>query len=314
MKKILCIAQTCCDMIFGGLPQLPGHGQEVYGDSFTIRPGGGANTPINLGALGADVTFLTGIGADAPGDLILSVLEASGVKLAGAIQPPAAKTAVSAVLSTPQDRSFASYAGSEGAFFSPEQLEECIRQADIIHTYLGYSRAFGIGALCQKYGKELSLDVSSCDVENTAEVWRELEHCAWLKLNESEALQLTQSSDPYAALDTLALHVQKGVVITLGSNGSIGRKTGAEQNAVIRQEAVNMGPFRDTCGAGDAYAAGFLYGISTQLSMADAMEMGALLSGLCVTWLGGNTDALNCTMLGKRFCTNQRKTHTALHL
>lgn len=314
MKKILCIAQTCCDMIFGGLPQLPGPGQEIYSDSFSIRPGGGANTPINLGALGADVTFLTGIGADAVGNLILSAMDTSGVKIVGAIQPPGSKTAVSAVLSTPQDRSFASYAGTEGAFFSPEQLEEAIREADIVHTYLGYSRAFGIGKLCQKYGKELSLDVSCCDAEDMPAVWSELEHCAWLKLNESEAQQLTQLSDPCAALEKLARHVRKGAVITLGSAGSIGMEAGAAQNLVIRQDAICMGPFRDACGAGDAFAAGFLYGISSQLSMADAMEMGATLSGHCVTWLGGNTDALYCTMLGKRFCTNQRKTHTALHL
>ena len=66
-----------------------------------------------------------------------------------------------------------------------------------------------------------------------------------------------------------------------------------------------MGDFLDACGAGDAYAAGLLYGISGGNDLKTAMEMGATLSGLCVTWLGGNVDALNCTMLGKRFCTKR---------
>lgn len=303
MKKILCIAQSCCDMIFGNLPQLPGPGQEIYGESFTIRPGGGANTPMNLGALGAEVTFLTGLGDDIPGQLILSQLHKSNVTLAGAIRIPGSATAVSAVLSTPLDRSFASYAGTEGAFFTRQQLEEEIQKADIVHTYLGYSRSFGIGRLCQHYGKELSLDASWYDIENAPEVWQELEYCSWLKLNEGEALRLTQLADAQAALEKIARHVRKGAVITLGQAGSIGKRAGSD-TPVIQQSAVHMGSFRDACGAGDAYAAGFLHGISTGKTMEKAMEMGAILSGLCVTWLGGNTDALNCTMLGKRFCTN----------
>lgn len=305
MKKILCIAQSCCDMIFGGLPQLPGPGQEIYGDSFTVRPGGGANTPCNLACLGADVTFLTGIGVDAPGKLILAELERSGVRLAGAIGLDGSTTAVSAVLSTAQDRSFASYGGSDGAFFTQQQLEAEIQKVDIVHTYLGYSIAFGIGNLCRRYGKELSLDVSWCDAQNTPEVWQELGCCAWLKLNEGEAMGITGAENAEIALQMLAGKVQKGAVVTLGSRGSIGME--APAGKLLRQEIIPRGEFRDACGAGDAYAAGLLFGISAGQTLENAMVMGAELSGLCVTWLGGNIQELNCTMLSKRFCTKCRK-------
>lgn len=303
MKKILCIAQSCCDMIFGGLPHLPGPGQEVYGDSFTIRPGGGANTPVNLGKLGVDVTFLTALGDDDAGRQILLELERSGVRTTGAVGNPGSRTAVSAVLSTPYDRSFASFGGTSGDFFTREQLRREVQKADIVHTYLGYAISWDLGALCREYGKELSLDVSWCDAQNTGQVWELLAQCHYLKLNDLEAGKITGLSDPVGALKRLAGVVRNSVVITLGERGSIG----ACGDRLLFQDIIEKGPFRDACGAGDAYAAGFLYGAAQDFSLAQCMELGAELSGLCVTWLGGNAQALNCTMLGKRFCTNRRK-------
>lgn len=307
MKKILCISRSCCDLIFGNLPHMPGPGEEVYGDSFTIRPGGGANTPINLARLGAPVTFLTGIGADEMGKSILTQLQSSGIHVEGVVCRPGTRTAVSAVLSTERDRGFASYGGTEENFFTPEQLEEEIRRADIVHTFLGYCADYPIAAISKKYGKELSLDTSWCDVADRERALNTLEGCDWLKVNENEARALTGQDNPEAALKILADLVSKGAVITLGGSGSIGMAgygTTDPNREIVRQAAVSMGPFRDSCGAGDAYAAGLLWGISQGKKLTECMELGAEISGLCVTWLGGNSETLNCTIVGNRFCIN----------
>lgn len=163
MKKLLCIAESCCDMIFGGLPRVPEPGREVYCREFEIKAGGGANTPMMLGRLGAPVRFLTRLGKDLPGRLVWEDLEACGVEIAGTGMAEGVRTGVSAVLSTSRDRCFASYAGSAGAFFTPKQLEEEISRADIVHTYLGYCLTYPIARLCRRYDRILSLDVSWCD-------------------------------------------------------------------------------------------------------------------------------------------------------
>lgn len=313
MKTILCIAESCWDVIFGGLTHMPQAGEEVFGDSFASCPGGGANTPMNLGRLGADVTFLTAVGDDEPGRQILAALQNSGVRTLGSTAVPGTRTAVSAVLSTDADRGFASYAGTSGNCFAPAQLQEELQRADLIHTYLGYSIAWDLGRQCEEAGKLLSLDASWCDAQNTPAVWQELSRCDYLKLNDVEAARITGLDDPQAALKKLAGTVKRGVVITLGSRGSIGM-TAWESTTCICQEVVSAGPFRDSCGAGDAYAAGFLFGLAQQLTLAECMELGAIVSGLCVTWLGGNSPELNCTMLGKRFCTIRRKMDSMLQL
>lgn len=290
MKKILCIAQSCCDIIFADLPRIPGPGEECYCPHFAIRPGGGANTPINLAQLGADVTFLTGLGDDQMGRAVLSALEHAGVRTMGNVCLPETETAVSAVLSTQSDRSFASYGGTEGPFFQPHQLEQAIREADMVYSYFGYALSWDIPALCEKHGRTLCLDASWCDAEDTPEIWSLLARCDHLKLNDLEARKITGLSSPEEALKKLLAAVRKTVVVTLGEQGSIGMEKGG---SLIRQEAIRLGHFRDSCGAGDAYGAGMLYALSRGESLESAMEEGARRAGQCVTWLGGNIEMDN---------------------
>lgn len=292
--KILCIAECCCDLIFGGLPRLPEQGEEIYGSEFTVRPGGGANTPLNLARAGAQVKLLTALGQDDLGRRLRRELTQNGVRLAGRLEQPGTRTAVSAVLSTYTDRAFASYAGTGGAFFTPQELEREIAQADLVHTYLGYCLAYPIAGLCEKYGKMLSLDAAYADAPCAPEEREMLRRCHYLKVNGQEAARLSGEDDPEKALPILAEQVKSAVVITLGGDGSLGmagRLAPGGEKTVCRQPAIRAGEFRDACGAGDAYAAGFLLGISQGKSLPDAMGSGAALAGRCVTWLGGSAEA-----------------------
>lgn len=283
MKKILCIAESCCDIIFGGLPQVPQPGQEVYCQAFEIKAGGGANTPMMLGRLGVPVRFMTRLGEDNMGRLVEEELRFCRVELTGMGMTAGTRTAVSAVLSTPQDRCFASFGGSGGAFFTLRQLEEEIRRADIVHTYLGYCLAYPIAQMCGRYGARLSLDVSWCDSRPGKEIERILHQCDYLKVNREEALALTGAPDAETAARELAEKARAAAVVTMGGEGSLAVLEGR----IHRQPAVCRGAFVDACGAGDCYAAGFLYGAATEKSIKESMRLGAEASGLCVTWYGG---------------------------
>lgn len=283
MKKVLCIAEACCDMIFGGLPGIPRPGQEVYCREFEIKAGGGANTPMGIGRMKVPVRFLTRLGEDWMGQAVHEELRQSNVEIAGSGMVRGDRTAVSAVLSTCTDRCFASYQGSGGSFFTREQLEQEIREADIVHTYLGYCLHAPIAELCSTYGKELSLDTSFCDTDIWEQAQTVLAQCSYFKLNREEALALTGTSQIREAAAKLSEIIKKAVIITLGKEGSI---TMSERQ-LYTQPAVCIGEFKDACGAGDSYAAGFLSGIAMGMSVAEAMKLGAVTSGYCVTWYGG---------------------------
>ena len=282
MKHVLCIAHSCCDLVFGGLPKLPAPGQEIYGSHFSVQTGGGANTPVLLARSGVPTAFWTMLGDDFAGRTIRETLIKHGVILVEHGQHTVA-TPVSAVLSTKEDRAFASYTGPEELIGSIGALEDAIKNADIVHTCPGYCVDYPIPALCEKHGRLLSLDSNFCDAAPDL-FGSVLPHCDYWKGNEEEACRMTGSENAEAALLRICGQVRRGAVVTLGDKGSIG----AEKNgAVIRQPAIESGPFLDACGAGDAFAAGMLSGIARDESFSDCLRRGAALAGLVVTAYGG---------------------------
>lgn len=291
MKKVLCIGQCCMDMIFGGLPEIPKLGQEVYGSEFALKPGGGANTPLSLRRLGVPVALLTALGADELGHRIGSILESAGIALVGEQYLSGSRTAVSAVLSTREDRCFASYGGQGELPW--DALEAAIENADIVQTYLGYCRDYPIARLCRKYGKLLCVDANWQDVQKPSEILPLIHQVDYLKLNLDEARILTGGTSPEECLHRLSGRCGRGVIITRGEKGSIGQTKSGEYAV----PAVPEGLFRDACGAGDNYAAGFLYGLSRGEKFPNAMVYGSRLAGLSVTWYGGNDETLNCTKI-----------------
>ncbi len=285
MKRILCIAGSCCDLLFGGLDRLPAPGEEIFGTHFSMRAGGGANTAVQLALLGADVSFWTLLGPDTAGDIVRGALKKSGVRLIDHGQT-IGKTPVSAVLSTKEDRAFASFDAGDPLIENLAALEAAIREADIVHTYFGYCLSYPIADFCEKHGKLLSVDCSFCDAwDRQAEAV--LRRCDCWKGNEGEALRLTGKTDAAEALTLLSGTVRRGVVVTLGSNGSIGQEHGTEPVFV---PAAPIERFVDACGAGDAYAAGFLFGLANGESFAACMERGTALAARVVQYFGGTPE------------------------
>ncbi len=70
---VLCVAETCCDIIFGGLERMPVPGGEEYCREFAVKAGGGSNTAMGLARLGLHTRLLTQLGRDALGRMRLQV-------------------------------------------------------------------------------------------------------------------------------------------------------------------------------------------------------------------------------------------------
>lgn len=299
MKKVLSIAGVCCDMVFAGLPKIPPLGQEIYCREFVMKSGGGANCPISLARLGIPVTLLTQIGNDAMGHFVLGELEKAHVRTVGNLMRDDIRTDVSAVLSTPEDRCFASFC-PDGFAISEKTLETEIRDSDIVHTYLGYCFQYPIGELCNKYRKILILDASWADVQEAARGMKLAAQCDLLKLNREESRCLTGAEDPEEAVAVLAGQTRMGCIITMGESGSLGMDSCGNR---YYQNAIPAGPFLDSCGAGDNFSAGILFGLARGKPLQECMYYGAQVSGQSVTWYGGNDSALSCTKPMQSFYT-----------
>ena len=126
-----------------------------------------------------------------------------------------------------------------------------------------------------------SLSDSFC-VERHKEKFQRLmsDYVDILFCNDQEAGFITGQSDPGKQLDQMADSVNH-IVLTLGKNGSLIRHSGETINIkAFQTEAV------DTTGAGDSYAAGYLYGMTQGFNARKAGTLAAFCAATIVGQIG----------------------------
>ena len=137
--------------------------------------------------------------------------------------------------------------------------------------------------LARSAGVTASLDVADPFVVEAIrdDLWGLLrDHVDLVFLNAEEASALCEGLPPEEALHRVA-EVVRTVVVKLGRQGSLVKEDG-------RVTPIGIHPVEpvDTTGAGDAYAAGYLYGYVQQWSPARCGRLGARVAALSVSQVG----------------------------
>jgi sugar/nucleoside kinase (ribokinase family) len=260
--------------------------------------GSAANTIHGLGKLGAGAGYIGVVGEDEyGGDLI-----ASGVDPHMVHSPLETGRAV-ALVTPDSERTFATFLGaavglsaddlapSDPASGGPMGLPALFMEYSYFHIegYLVQNHALIRRAveLAKENGLIVSLDLASYNVVETnrdflLSIIRDYVDIVFA--NEEEAKALT-GHEPEKALDEIASMVKIAVVKT-GSKGSLVKQDGE----IFRIGVIPVTPV-DTTGAGDLYAAGFLYGHSKGMPLQRCGELGALLSGNVIECMGAKMDS-----------------------
>lgn len=256
----------------------------------TLAAGGSAaNTIHGLANLGADASFIGKVGDDPFGQAFANDLVQNGVT------PIMFKANVEsgralAFITPDSERTFAVYLGAA------IEMTENDLSSDLFN---GYTHFHIEGYLVQNHnlirravelakqnGCTISLDLASYNVveENKAFLREIIERYVDIVFaNEEEAKAFTGKL-PVDALKELA-KLTEIAVVKLGANGSL-----IKQGDNIYEVGVIEVSSIDTTGAGDLYAAGFLYGLSKGLSLLKCGEIGAILSGHVIEVLGPKMD------------------------
>jgi sugar/nucleoside kinase (ribokinase family) len=103
--------------------------------------------------------------------------------------------------------------------------------------------------------------------------------------NEAELLALFETDQLDMALDRLSALVDLGAV-TLGGRGSVVVR-GAER---LASPAAHVERVVDTTGAGDLYAAGFLYGLTRDLPLAECARIAGLAAAEIISHFGARPE------------------------
>lgn len=247
--------------------------------------GSAANTIHGLAHLGVKTSFIGKIGNDELGKFFKKDMKINGINpiLFNSITETGR---VLAMVSPDAERTMATYLGA-AVELDPQDLSSDIFKGNdffYIEGYLVQNKELIEKAvrLAKHNGIKTCLDLASYNIV--------LENITFLKeilkdyvdivfANEEEAKALTGKS-PDQALEELS-EMCEIAVVKLGAKGSL-IKAGTEK-IIIPERIVNC---IDTTGAGDLYAAGFLYGIGKGYSFRVAGEIGSILAGKVIEEIG----------------------------
>ncbi|MCU1450100.1 MAG: PfkB domain protein [Acidimicrobiales bacterium] len=258
-----------------------------------ISGGAAANTAVGVVSLGGTAGYIGKIREDQLGAVFRHDLRAAGVGFETAAAGSGPATGRALTLITPDaNRTFRTYLGAANEL-TPDDVDEvtvAAAQVTYLEGYLwdppGAKEAFRKAMrLAHEAGRKVSLTLSDpfC-VDNWGHEFAQLLEQGLVDIlfaNEAELLALYPELDFDAAVARLRT-VCPLAAVTRGEHGSL-VVAGEETHEV---PAAPVGDVVDTTGAGDLYAAGFLFGLTHGEPLARCGELGSVCAAEVISHVG----------------------------
>jgi len=257
----------------------------------TLASGGSAaNTIHGLAMLGLKTGFVGSIGKDELGDFFESDMKEADIKTFLLRRESVTGTAV-ALISPDSERTFATHLGAAVELDADDLKKEYFNGYDIMYIegYLIFNKPLVEEAckLAKENNMKIALDLASYNVVDARlDDFKEIveKYVDIVFANEEEAKSFT-GMEPELALNVIS-DICEIAVIKVGSEGSWVKR--GEEIIKIGTTQVSL---KDTTGAGDLYAAGFLYGYSQGKELDVCGQYGSLLAGKVIEILGARMAA-----------------------
>ena len=264
-------------------------GEEVGITDVKKAPGGSAaNTIVALARLGVDTGFVGTVGNDEEGERILEDLRKEGVETRIKKREGYTGAAVAFVdargeralyilpgvndrLCTDDiDREFVNHTKflHTSSFVNREQLEMQRELAKRIHNKTKLS--FSPGMLCFKY-----------ELDDLTEL---IERSEVVFISADELKSVIKKEDYERGTELLLDAGARIVCVTLGGKGCYVADSSTGESHLIDAYPTDV---VDTTGAGDAFAAGFLFGLLRDKSLYESGKTGNLVASFCIREYGG---------------------------
>jgi sugar/nucleoside kinase (ribokinase family) len=265
---------------------------EDMGPSTQISGGSGANTAVGIASFGGKVAFIGKVKADRLGKVFSHDTQSAGVHFATPHAASGPATASSLILITPDgERTMNTFLGAcvhlapgdideavvaaagvtylEGYLWDPPLAKEAFKKAARIAR--GASRLVSItlsDPFCVDRHRDSFLDLIRSDIDIVFANEKEIKSLYQVD-DFDEALQRVRKDCTIAALT----RSEAGCVVVKGDEIHV-----VEAHPVAR--------VIDATGAGDLFAAGFLYGFTRDLPLAQCARLGALAAAEVISHVG----------------------------
>jgi len=251
-----------------------------------ITAGGSASNTIHgLARLGIQCGFLGKIGTDQLGQLFKSDMQKDKINTHLYTSNTASGRAI-AFVTPDSERTFATYLGAAVELSATDIDEQVFSQYDCLYVEGYLVQEHNLIETAYKTAHNLKMttviDLASYNVvdENRDFLHRIInEYVDIVFANEEEARSFTGKEAEAAAAEIAQMC--NIAVVKIGKRGSIIRQGDKVYHAgIIEANSI------DTTGAGDLYAAGFLYALASGFSLDHCGYWGALLSGKVIENIG----------------------------
>lgn len=272
---------------------------KIYADIIAEREvsgGSAANTVAGLASLGADCAFIGKVHDDELGQLFKRDIGAAGIDCFTTPLEEGPATGRSIVLVTPDaERSMFTYLGASRKLSADDIDEKLIKESRItfIEGYLwdepcAHEAVIKACELAHKHSRKVAFTISDkyCVVSHRDNMLEFIEkHVDILFANEEEIKTLFKTEDFIDALDLIKSMVEIAA-ITRDSRGSV-VVNGRVKTFVEAEKLENI---IDTTGAGDLYAAGFLYGMVKGRSLGTCAMIGSIAASEIISHYGARPE------------------------
>jgi ribokinase len=287
---------------------------------FSLHPGGSAaNTIYGLAKLGVRAGFIGTVGDDEIGEALVEDLARGGVDVSQIRVKKVAKTGSALCLSDNQGRRSLYVIPGANSLLEAEDVDlEYINQAKIVHlSSFAHESQFELQKrVVAQINPSVKVSLAPGSIY-TAKGMRKLtpllNKTYLLFINRSEMKQLTREDFATGAKKCLeqGCHI---VVTTLGSaKTKLTRKASRatlvahilsrEGEYLIESRVKQAEPMVDTTGAGDAFAAGFLYGFLKGKDLRQCGFLGDLMARFCISKMGAREGLPSLAELSQEYST-----------
>jgi sugar/nucleoside kinase (ribokinase family) len=289
--EVLCAGIIVADHVCTPIAHLPAAGELVMADHLLLTIGGcAANAAVDLGKMGIRAAVVGRVGGDVFGRVVSDLLRERGVDVSAIQVSPAVDTSQTLIVNVKgQDRRFIHSFGANAEFSANDIPLDRVRQSRVL--YLGgylvmpkvkQDELAAVFAAARQAGVKTVLDVVTPGPgDYLGELEKLLPHVDVFLPNNHEAELITGEKEPLRQAEVFHRLGAGTAVITMGGDGSL---------LVSDQVRLRAGTypidFVDGSGGGDAFDAGYIYGLLQRLDTEDCLRYASALGASCVRAIG----------------------------
>jgi ribokinase len=268
--------------------RIAGAEEESFMEGYTEACGGSAaNTVVGLARLGCTVGFVGKIGRDKEGTLLLADFRKEGVDTSGVVQSKHGKSgSVLGFVDRKGARALCIDPGVNDTITLDEVKMEYVSQARFLHltSFVGEKSFRTQKKLLEALPNtvKISFDPGALYARRGLDSLESIIKRAYVLMPNAVELELlTGKTDYCRGTDFLIGKGAKTVAVKLGGDGCY-VTDGRESHLIEAFKAKVV----DTTGAGDAFCAGFLYGLLNGKSLYECGRLGNFVASRCIMKMG----------------------------